>query len=147
MHHVPMVCKRSNLLAIFLLALLATIPLTLACESEEDEAATATATPTPAITDTATPADTPTTTAAGPGITDTEIILGQHAMLSGTFGAVYSMLPQTQQAYFQWVNETQCVSWISSSGGGFLWVNGPRPGRRPGRLGSCLGSSLEKGAA
>jgi len=101
--HVLMVCKRSGLLAILLLASLVTIPLALACEGEEEEAAT----PTPTVTGAATPADTPTATAAGPGITDTEIILGQHAMLSGTFGAVYSMLPRTQQAYFKWVNETQ----------------------------------------
>jgi branched-chain amino acid transport system substrate-binding protein len=98
-----MVCKRSGLLAILLLASLVIIPLALACEGEEEEAAT----PTPTVTGAATPADTPTATAAGPGITDTEIILGQHAMLSGTFGAVYSMLPRTQQAYFKWVNETQ----------------------------------------
>ena len=103
MQHVLMACKRSSLPAILLLASLVIIPLTLACEGEEEE----TATPTPTITDTATPADTPTATTAGPGITDTEIIIGQHAMLSGTFGAVYSMLPQTQQAYFKWVNETQ----------------------------------------
>ncbi len=101
--HVLMVCKRSGLLAILLLASLVIIPLALACEGEEEEAAT----PTPTVTGAATPADTPTATAAGPGITDTEIILGQHAMLSGTFGAVYSMLPRTQQAYFKWVNETQ----------------------------------------
>lgn len=98
MQHVLIACKRSSLLAILLLACLATIPLTLACEEEEE-----TATATPAAT--AAPAQTPTP--AAPGITDTEIILGQHAMLSGTFGAVYSMLPQTQQAYFNWLNETQ----------------------------------------
>jgi branched-chain amino acid transport system substrate-binding protein len=107
MQHVPMTCKRSSLLTVLLLASLITILLTLACEGEEEAAGTPTPTPTPTITATATPADTPTTTAAAPGITDTEIILGQHAMLSGTFGAVYSMLPQTEQAYFKWLNETQ----------------------------------------
>jgi branched-chain amino acid transport system substrate-binding protein len=103
MQHVLMACKRSSLLVILLLACLVTIPLTLACEGEEEEAAS----PTPAVTGTATPAATPSEGEAAPGITDTEIILGQHAMLSGTFGAVYSMLPQTQQAYFKWLNETQ----------------------------------------
>ncbi len=103
MEHVLMACKRSSLFAILLLACLVTIPLTLACEGEEEEAAT----PTPTVTGTATPAATPSEGEAAPGITDTEIILGQHAMLSGTFGAVYSMLPQTQQAYFKWINETQ----------------------------------------
>jgi len=103
MQHLFAARKRSSLLATLLLACLVTIPLTLACEGGEEEAAS----PTPAVTGTATPADTPTPTEAAPGITDTEIILGQHAMLSGTFGAVYSMLPQTQQAYFKWINETQ----------------------------------------
>ncbi len=103
MQHLLAARKRSSLLATLLLACLVTIPLTLACEGEEEEAAT----PTPAVTGTATPAATPTPTEAAPGITDTEIILGQHAMLSGTFGAVYSMLPRTQQAYFTWLNETQ----------------------------------------
>ena len=103
MQHLLAARKRSSLLATLFLACLITIPLTLACEGEEEEAAT----PTPAVTDTATPAATPTPAEAAPGITDTEIILGQHAMLSGTFGAVYSMLPQTQQAYFKWLNETQ----------------------------------------
>jgi ABC-type branched-subunit amino acid transport system substrate-binding protein len=79
--------------------------LTLACEDEDEEATTAT--PTPIVTGTATPAGTPTPAAAVSGITDKEIILGQHAMLGGTFGAVYSMLPQTQQAYFKYINETQ----------------------------------------
>jgi ABC-type branched-subunit amino acid transport system substrate-binding protein len=79
--------------------------LTLACEDEDEEATTAT--PTPIVTGTATPAGTPTPAAAVSGITDKEIILGQHAMLGGTFGAIYSMLPQTQQAYFKYINETQ----------------------------------------
>jgi len=105
MRHVLLACKRSSLLATLLLACLVTIPLTLACEDEDEEATTAT--PTPTVTGTATPAGTPTAGAAVPGITDKEIILGQHAMLGGTFGAVYSMLPQTQQAYFKYINETQ----------------------------------------
>jgi branched-chain amino acid transport system substrate-binding protein len=105
MRHVLLACKCSSLLATLLLACLVTIPLTLACEDEDEEATTAT--PTPTVTGTATPAGTPTAGAAVPGITDKEIILGQHAMLGGTFGAVYSMLPQTQQAYFKYINETQ----------------------------------------
>jgi hypothetical protein len=36
-----------------------------------------------------------------PGITDTEIILGQHAMLSAPSGG-YAILPQTRQAYFKY---------------------------------------------
>jgi branched-chain amino acid transport system substrate-binding protein len=103
MRHVLLACKCSGLLATLLLACLVTIPLTLACGGEEKEATTTT----PIATGAATPAGTPTPAAAVPGITDKEIILGQHAMLGGTFGAIYSMLPQTQQAYFKYINETQ----------------------------------------
>jgi len=103
MHHGHVARKRSSLLAILLLAFLLTIPLTLACEGEEEEAVS----PTTTVTGTATPTATPSEGEAAPGITDTEIILGQHAMLSGAFGAVYAMLPQTHQAYFKWINETQ----------------------------------------
>jgi branched-chain amino acid transport system substrate-binding protein len=92
MQHVLVACKRSSLLTVLFLACLVTIPLTLACQSEEE---------------TASPAATATPEESAPGITDTQIILGQHAMLSGAFGAVYAMLPQTQQAYFKWLNETQ----------------------------------------
>jgi branched-chain amino acid transport system substrate-binding protein len=102
MRHVLMTCKRTGFLTILLLACLVTIPLTLACQGEEEAA-----TPTAAVTSTATPAATATPEEAAPGITDTQIILGQHAMLSGAFGAVYAMLPQTHQAYFKWLNDTQ----------------------------------------
>jgi branched-chain amino acid transport system substrate-binding protein len=115
MEHVLAAGKRSRPLAILLLASLVIIPLALACEGEEEGAAiptpavtgTVAASATPTVADTATPAPTPSEGGAAPGITDTEIILGQHAMLSGTFGAVYSMLPQTEQAYFKYINDTQ----------------------------------------
>jgi ABC-type branched-subunit amino acid transport system substrate-binding protein len=42
-----------------------------------------------------------------PGITDTEILLGTDGIMSGAFGAVYSMIPQTIGAYFKYINETQ----------------------------------------
>jgi len=42
-----------------------------------------------------------------PGITDTQIILGADAPLSGVYGAVYSMIPKATQAYFKYVNEAQ----------------------------------------
>jgi len=107
MQPVLIACKPRSLLAILLLACLATIPLTLACGGEEKEAATTTPAATATTAGAATPVRTPTEGAAVPGITDKEIILGQHAMLSGAFGAVYAMLPQTHQAYFKYINETQ----------------------------------------
>jgi branched-chain amino acid transport system substrate-binding protein len=112
MRHGLEACKRGSSALILILACLVVIPLTLACgggEGEEETARpTAVASPaTPAETSTATPATTAAPGEAAPGITDTEILLGQHAMLSGTFGAVYAILPQTQQAYFKYVNETK----------------------------------------
>ncbi len=103
MRHELVVGRHRPLLIPLLLACLIAIPLSISCGGPGQEAATAT----PAVTGAATPAATPAPQEAAPGITDKEIILGQHAMLSGTFGAVYAILPQTQQAYFKYVNETQ----------------------------------------
>jgi len=74
--------------------------LAAACQEEEEEG-------TPIGTPAVTAVGTPTAAVEVPGVTDEEIILGQHAMLSGAFGAVYSMLPQTHQAYFDYINDTQ----------------------------------------
>jgi len=105
-HLVHMRGKARALLAVLLLPCLVAIPLVAACGEEEEEA-TPTPTGTPAATATATPAATPTPGPEVPGITDTEIIIGQHQTLSGTLGAIYSMLPRAQKAYFDYVNETQ----------------------------------------
>ncbi|GAG17490.1 unnamed protein product, partial [marine sediment metagenome] len=50
---------------------------------------------------------TPTPAGQVNGITDTEIILGAHTPLSGAFGAVYARIPQTVEAYFNYINDTQ----------------------------------------
>jgi len=42
-----------------------------------------------------------------PGVSDTEIVLGQHMSISGTLGAVYGLLPQAEKAYFDYINDTQ----------------------------------------
>jgi ABC-type branched-subunit amino acid transport system substrate-binding protein len=75
------------------------------CGGDEDEAtpegtATAAASATPAAPATAAPS-----AQFGPGVTDTEIVLGQHAPLSGGLGAVYAQVPSAQQAYYRYVNE------------------------------------------
>ena len=118
---------------VLLLAVLAVIVLAVACEGEEETTsadgmgvpATATATaspravaavsPTPAATTPAeatatapaTPAAGGTPVVEGPGITDTEIILGADCPLSGATAAVYATIPQTTEAYFKYINETQ----------------------------------------
>jgi len=75
--------------------------LAVACQEEEEETPTPGGTPTAAVTVTGTPAG------EVAGITDTEIILGADAPLSGAYGAVYAMIPRATEAYFKYVNETQ----------------------------------------
>jgi branched-chain amino acid transport system substrate-binding protein len=74
-------------------------------------AATGTAKPTAAATSTAEPTAAPTATAVpvtpGPGVTDTEIILGADNILSGAMGAVYATITDATGAYFKYVNDTQ----------------------------------------
>ena len=59
------------------------------------------------------PGATPTATASPegatvePGVTDTEILLGAHGPLSGVLGAIYAFIPQAEQAYFKYINDTQ----------------------------------------
>ena len=92
-------------LAVVFLAAVALIPLAGACEDEEEEGATPEGTPTAAVTGSPAPAASPG--AFGPGVTDTQIILGQHNTLSGTTGAVYKMVTDAFQAYLDYVNEEQ----------------------------------------
>ena len=76
--------------------------MAVACQgSDEEETPSASATGTAAATGTSAPAT------GVPGITDTQIILGADAPLSGVYGAVYSMIPRATEAYFKYVNETQ----------------------------------------
>jgi branched-chain amino acid transport system substrate-binding protein len=106
MHFLQVQGKARGLLAVVLLASLVAILPVVACdEEEEEEARTPTGTPTAAAT--GTPAATPTSGEDVPGVTDTEIVIGQHQTLSGTLGAIYSMLPRSQAAYFDYINDTQ----------------------------------------
>ena len=98
--------KAAIALAVVFLAALALMVLAVACEDEEEEGtATPGATPTAAVTGSPTPAATPG--AFGPGVTETQIILGQHNTLSGTTGAVYRLVTDAFQAYLDYVNEEQ----------------------------------------
>jgi branched-chain amino acid transport system substrate-binding protein len=99
---IPLSGKAAALLAVLLLACLVLIPLAAACGGEEEEA-----TPTPGDTPTAAATGTPTATAKVPGITDTEILLGADCPLAGAMGAVYATIPQTVEAYFRYINDTQ----------------------------------------
>jgi ABC-type branched-subunit amino acid transport system substrate-binding protein len=76
--------------------------LAVACQGGDEEE-----TPSASVTATAVATSSPAPATGAPGITDTQIILGAHAPLSGTYGAVYSMIPRATEAYFKYVNETQ----------------------------------------
>ena len=76
--------------------------MAVACQGGDEEE-----TPGASTTATAVATGSPAPVTAVPGITDTQILLGAHAPLSGTYGAVYSMIPRATQAYFKYVNETQ----------------------------------------
>jgi len=71
--------------------------LVVACQEEEE-------TPAPGGTPTAAVTGTPSATAEVPGITDTEIVLGSHFALSGTYGAAYAPTIAGAKAYFEYVN-------------------------------------------
>jgi len=99
----PLPGRITALLAVLLLACVILIPLAVACGGEEEEEGT----PTPGDTPTAAATGTPASTVVGPGITDTEIILGADVPLSGAMAAVYATIPQATEAYFNYVNDTQ----------------------------------------
>ena len=82
---------------IFLALAALLLVVAVACEEEEEEE-TPTGTPTAVVT------DTPTQVTEVPGITDTEIILGSHCALSGTYGAAYAPIIAGIKAYFDYVN-------------------------------------------
>ena len=87
--------------ALVVVALIAGLLLAVACEDGEgEENPVSTGRPTTIATAPAAPA-------ASPGITDTEIILGADCPLSGAMAAVYAMIPQAVEAYFEYVNDTQ----------------------------------------
>jgi branched-chain amino acid transport system substrate-binding protein len=97
----PLPGKPTVLVAVLLLACAILISLAVACEEEEEATPTPGGTPTATVTGTATPAG------EVPGITDTEIILGADVILTGAMGAVYATIPQTVEAYFNYINDTQ----------------------------------------
>jgi branched-chain amino acid transport system substrate-binding protein len=99
----PLPGRITTLLAVLLLACVILIPLAVACGGGEGEEGT----PTPGDTPTAAATGTPASTVVGPGITDTEIILGGDCPLAGAMAAVYATIPQATGAYFDYINDTQ----------------------------------------
>ena len=99
-------------LAALSLAFVVLVAMAAACAGGDEETpsgtgtAAATGSPSTTVVGTATPQG---TTASGevPGISDTEILLGAECILSGSMGAVYSTIPKTVSAYFNYINETE----------------------------------------
>jgi len=88
--------KLGKFLLIFVSLAALLLVVAVACEDEEEEG---TPTGSPAATVTETPAAEEVT-----GITDTEIILGTHFALSGTYGAAFAPVLAGTKAYFKYVN-------------------------------------------
>ncbi len=97
----PLPGRTTVLLVVLLLACMVAILLLSGCGEEEE------ATPTPGATPTAAATGTPTAAVEVPGITDTEILLGADCPLAGAMAAVYATIPQTVEAYFNYINDTQ----------------------------------------
>jgi len=89
----------SVVMALFVVTCLAV--LAVACQGKEEKTPTPGGTPTSAATATVKPAT------EAPGITDTEIILGADVILAGVVAAVYTTIPQSTEAYFNYINDTQ----------------------------------------
>jgi branched-chain amino acid transport system substrate-binding protein len=83
-----------------LLASLAVAAVALGCQEDEPSA-------TPGATAAATPAGTAPPAADVPGISDTQIVLGADAPMTGALGAFYSMIPRSIEAYFAYINDAE----------------------------------------
>ena len=90
--------KLGKFLLIFVSLAALLLVVAVACEDEEEGEVTPTGSPA------ATETETPTTAEEVPGITDTEIILGTHFALSGTYGAAFAPVIAGVKAYFKYVN-------------------------------------------
>jgi branched-chain amino acid transport system substrate-binding protein len=103
--------------SVFLIArlLLPLVVLLAACGGGSEEEGAPEGTNTPAATATQAGAGTTAASTAtpastgqfGPGVTDTEIIIGAHSPLTGALGAVYAMIPRATGAYFNYINDTE----------------------------------------
>jgi len=103
-------CPKTSTLPIAVL-LTAFVLLLAACGGDEEGTPEGTSTRAADATQADTPASASATAASnsrpGPGVTDTEIIIGAHSPISGALGAVYAMIPRATGAYFSYINDTQ----------------------------------------
>ncbi|MBI2913118.1 MAG: ABC transporter substrate-binding protein [Chloroflexi bacterium] len=88
---------------LYIVGLLGIVALVaVACGGDEEEEKTTT----PATTAAASPTATEVKLKTDVGVSDTEIVLGQHTALSGPV-AVYQPIPPAQKAYFDYINATE----------------------------------------
>ena len=106
--HLARMSRQALGLAIVSLAVVVLVAMAASCGGEE-ETPTGTASPEATVvgTGTAAPQGTTIPSEGAPGISDTEIVLGAEAILSGGMGAVYSTIPNTVKAYFNYINDTE----------------------------------------
>jgi len=104
--HLARMSRQAWGLAIVSLAVVALVAMVAGCGGEE-ETPSGTGSPGATVVGTATPQGTTIPSEGAPGISDTEIVLGAEAILSGGMGAVYSTIPNTVGAYFNYINDTE----------------------------------------
>ena len=104
--HLARMSRQAWGLAIVSLAVVALVAMVASCGGEE-ETPSGTGSPGATVVGTATPQGTTIPSEGAPGISDTEIVLGAEAILSGGMGAVYSTIPNTVGAYFNYINDTE----------------------------------------
>jgi len=104
--HLARMSRQAWGLAIVSLAVVALVAMVASCGGEE-ETPSGTGSPGATVVGTATPQGTTIPSEGAPGISDTEIVLGAEAILSGGMGAVYSTIPKAVEAYFNYINDTE----------------------------------------
>jgi branched-chain amino acid transport system substrate-binding protein len=104
--HLARMSRQAWGLAIVSLAVVVLVAMVASCGGEE-ETPSGTGSPGATVVGTATPQGTTIPSEGAPGISDTEIVLGAEAILSGGMGAVYSTIPKTVEAYFNYINDTE----------------------------------------
>jgi branched-chain amino acid transport system substrate-binding protein len=111
--HLARMSRQAWGLAVVSLAFVLLVAMAAGCGGEEKGTPSGTGTPaatgSPGATavGTATPQGTTIPSEGAPGISDTEIVLGAEAILSGGMGAVYATIPNTAGAYFNYINDTE----------------------------------------
>ena len=96
--------RHASLLFLLLVGLALPLP---ACGGDEDEATPGGTAAGAASATLGPPATSASTDQFGPGVTDSQIIIGAHCPLTGALAAMYATIPQATTAYFNYINDTE----------------------------------------